>query len=304
MCTVLVPSPLPCLLTHAPPPLPPPRHPPIACLQGRPNIPKFAIITSLAGQPTPDLESFARVLAALAHGQRVPLEWFSFSDRHRRRHCLLHIDRQWYGPPVYWTRNDSAGAWTPTIDWPPGAAAGSSNAQQPLPLTRALPAPAPTPAAAAAAAAGDVAMADAAATATAALPPSPTSAATADAAAAAADAPLPAESFEELLRCCLVLVDVDIPLVSLSDGVHARSFSGNGLLVHYSPAGSVGLVLVDRNTVAVGPCDVLLSFGAHPCEALGRVVFLHPLHNFALVAFDPAQLNAEVSGCEARRGEA
>ncbi len=33
----------------------------------------------------------------------------------------------------------------------------------------------------------------------------------------------------------------------------------------------VGLVLVDRNTVVVGPCDVTLSFGAHPTEAQGRV---------------------------------
>lgn len=33
----------------------------------------------------------------------------------------------------------------------------------------------------------------------------------------------------------------------------------------------VGLVLVDRNTVTVGPCDVNLSFGAHPAEITGRV---------------------------------
>ena len=38
---------------------------------------------------------------------------------------------------------------------------------------------------------------------------------------------------EELLKCSLVLVDVDIPLVALSDGVHARSFAGNGLIVHH-----------------------------------------------------------------------
>lgn len=31
---------------------------------------------------------------------------------------------------------------------------------------------------------------------------------------------------DEVMRCCLVLVDVDIPLVALSDGVHARSFAG------------------------------------------------------------------------------
>lgn len=45
--------------------------------------------------------------------------------------------------------------------------------------------------------------------------------------------------------------------------------------------------------VAVGPCDVNLSFGAHPAEISGRVRFLHPLHNFALVSYDPAQLPQE-----------
>ncbi|GFH09071.1 PDZ domain-containing protein, partial [Haematococcus lacustris] len=60
------------------------------------------------------------------------------------------------------------------------------------------------------------------------------------------------QQLEERLRCSLVLVDVDIPLVALTDGVHARSFAGNGLVVHHGAR--LGLVLVDRNTVAVGPC--------------------------------------------------
>jgi hypothetical protein len=30
-----------------------------------------------------------------------------------------------------------------------------------------------------------------------------------------------------------VLVDVDIPLVALSDGVHARAFAGNGVVVFH-----------------------------------------------------------------------
>lgn len=52
-------------------------------------------------------------------------------------------------------------------------------------------------------------------------------------------------------------------------------------------------VQVDRNTVTIGTCDVNLSFGAHPAEIPGVVRFLHPLHNFALVAYDPAALPAE-----------
>lgn len=50
---------------------------------------------------------------------------------------------------------------------------------------------------------------------------------------------------------------------------------------------------VDRNTITIGTCDVNLSFGAHPAEITGAVRFLHPLHNFALVAYDPAALPPE-----------
>jgi hypothetical protein len=55
----------------------------------------------------------------------------------------------------------------------------------------------------------------------------------------------------------------------------------------------IGLVLVDRNTVTVGPCDVNISFGAHPCEITGTVRFLHPLHNFAVVSYEVSALPPE-----------
>jgi hypothetical protein len=47
----------------------------------------------------------------------------------------------------------------------------------------------------------------------------------------------------------------------------------------------------------VGPGDILLSFGAFPAEAPARVRFMHPLHNFSLVAYDPRQLSGEVGAC-------
>lgn len=46
--------------------------------------------------------------------------------------------------------------------------------------------------------------------------------------------------------------------------------------------------------VVVGPGDVMLSFGAFPADVPARVRFLHPLHNFALVSYDPQELSAEV----------
>ena len=63
-------------------------------------------------------------------------------------------------------------------------------------------------------------------------------------------------------------------------------------MVHHSE--SLGLVLVDRNTVAISPGDITLSFGAYPAEAAAVVRFLHPLYNFAIVSYDPRDLCAEV----------
>lgn len=96
---------------------------------------------------------------------------------------------------------------------------------------------------------------------------------------------------EERLRRAMVAVDVEIPLVALADGVYSRSFSGCGVIVHLTS--TLGLVLVDRNTVSIGPGDVMLSFGAFPAEVPATVRFLHPLHNFSLLSFDPGQLSED-----------
>jgi hypothetical protein len=49
----------------------------------RAHIPKHAIITALAGTPTPDLASFAAALRALPHAAKVPLQYFTFTERQR-----------------------------------------------------------------------------------------------------------------------------------------------------------------------------------------------------------------------------
>lgn len=48
------------------------------------------------------------------------------------------------------------------------------------------------------------------------------------------------DEFEAKLQACLCLVDVDIPLVALTDGVHSRSFAGNGLVVFQVRGGTAG----------------------------------------------------------------
>ena len=100
----------------------------------------------------------------------------------------------------------------------------------------------------------------------------------------------------------------------LIDGTAGASFEGIGLVVDTAK----GLVIVDRNTVPASLGDVQLSFGASlqvACSLLSssaarrarrappapsslflslqvpaRVEYIHPLHNLAVVSYDPQAL--------------
>ncbi|MCS6946887.1 MAG: trypsin-like peptidase domain-containing protein, partial [Steroidobacteraceae bacterium] len=78
----------------------------------------------------------------------------------------------------------------------------------------------------------------------------------------------------------LVGVNFDMPY-SIS-GITERNYYGTGLLVDAQR----GLVVVDRNTVPVSVGDVRLTF-AGTLEVPGKVEYIHPLHNLAVVSFDP-----------------
>jgi pro-apoptotic serine protease NMA111 len=78
----------------------------------------------------------------------------------------------------------------------------------------------------------------------------------------------------------LVLVSYDMPY-SVS-GVTEHYYHGTGLIVDAQR----GLVVVDRNTVPVSVGDVRITF-AGTLEVPGRVVYVHPVHNLAVVAYDP-----------------
>ncbi|KAF8030641.1 hypothetical protein BT93_E2932 [Corymbia citriodora subsp. variegata] len=93
---------------------------------------------------------------------------------------------------------------------------------------------------------------------------------------------------EHVIEPTLVMFEVHVPPSCMVDGVHSQHFFGTGVIVYHSQ--SLGLVAVDKNTVAISVSDVMLSFAAFPIEIPGEVVFLHPVHNFALVAYDPSAL--------------
>ena len=78
----------------------------------------------------------------------------------------------------------------------------------------------------------------------------------------------------------LAMISFDMPY-SVS-GITERSYHGTGLIVDAER----GLIVVDRNTVPVSLGDVSITF-AGTLEVPGRVVYIHPVHNLAVVSYDP-----------------
>ena len=78
----------------------------------------------------------------------------------------------------------------------------------------------------------------------------------------------------------LVVVTFDLPYTV--SGVADRHYYGTGLVVDKDR----GLVVVDRNTVPVGIGDVTVTF-AGSLEVKAKIEQLHPLHNLAIVSYDP-----------------
>jgi S1-C subfamily serine protease len=78
----------------------------------------------------------------------------------------------------------------------------------------------------------------------------------------------------------MVTVNFDMPY-SVS-GITEKNYHGTGVILDAKR----GLVAIDRNTVPEAMGDVRVTF-AGTVEVPGKVVFIHPLHNLAVVSYDP-----------------
>ncbi|KAL2499493.1 Protease Do-like 7 [Abeliophyllum distichum] len=85
----------------------------------RAGVPRHAIIKKFAGEDISSVDDLISVLSKLSRGARVPLEYISHTDRHRRKSVLVTVDRhEWYAPPQIYTRNDGSGLWNVKLALP------------------------------------------------------------------------------------------------------------------------------------------------------------------------------------------
>ncbi|MDR2216122.1 MAG: trypsin-like peptidase domain-containing protein, partial [Nevskiaceae bacterium] len=94
--------------------------------------------------------------------------------------------------------------------------------------------------------------------------------------------PLPVAREQAVSRLAPSLVHLTFDMPFSLSGITDRNYRGTGLLVDAAQ----GLIITDRNTVPMSLGDVRITFGG-ALEIPGRVVFVHPLHNLAVVQYDP-----------------
>ena len=101
--------------------------------------------------------------------------------------------------------------------------------------------------------------------------------------AATVDYPKYDDRSMDKLAPSLVFVKFDMPYTV--DGVGETHYIGTGVVVDAAK----GMVVVDRDTVPVSMGDVKLTFAGR-LEVPGKVIYVHPLHNLALIQYDPKLL--------------
>ncbi|XP_071737135.1 protease Do-like 7 [Rutidosis leptorrhynchoides] len=246
----------------------------------RAGVPWHAIITKFAGVNISRLEDFIDALSKLSRGARVPLEYIDYNDRHRKKSVLITMDRhEWYAPPQIYTRDDTSGIWIRNLA---------------LPLTSQLMTNLVTDETHADVESdnGTTVSKDLSANGIVIndlydqIPPKHT--VVSDDHCTTSANFVNASVAEHVIEPSLVSFDVYVPSSCMLDGIHAHRFNGTGVIIYHSKL--LGLVAVDRNTVVISSSDVILSFSAFPIEVPGEVVFLHPVYNYAIIAYDPSAL--------------
>ncbi len=91
------------------------------------------------------------------------------------------------------------------------------------------------------------------------------------------------EPWVDAIAPSLVVVTFDLPY-TLS-GVAERHYYGTGIVVDAER----GFVVVDRNTVPIAIGDVTVTF-AGSLEVKAKIEQVHPLHNLAIVSYDPSTI--------------
>ncbi|KAG7580500.1 PDZ superfamily [Arabidopsis suecica] len=259
----------------------------------RAGVPRHAIIKKVANEDISGLGDLVSVLSKLSRGARVPLEYMSHTDRHRKKSVLVTIDRhEWYAPPQLYTRNDSSGLWDAKPAIEPASVSPSiaimeassgdgsqndfgSEAKKQRVDDESLDGIASNGSLYGSEFKSDDAMAT-------------DSTVLRDFEGATA-LPANASLAERAIEPALVMFEVHVPPSCSLDGVHSQHFFGTGIIIYHSS--SMGLAVVDKNTVAISASDVMLSFAAFPVEIPGEVVFLHPVHNYALIAYNPSAMD-------------
>ncbi|KAI3519330.1 hypothetical protein L1887_08360 [Cichorium endivia] len=250
----------------------------------RAGVPRHAIIKKFAGEEISKLEDFIKVLSTLCKGARVPLEYISYTDRHRRKSVLVTIDRhEWYASPQIYTRDDNSGLWIgkqalphdcPLLTKKHGniddigkksingmETSSEDEFDNGIKKRRVV---------------GEEVFENT------------LNEPTIDTHENIVTDFGNASVAERVIEPTLVMFEVYVPSSCMLDAVHCQHFFGTGVIIHHSE--NMGLVAVDKNTVAISASDIMLSFAAFPIEIPGEVVFLHPVHNYALVAYDPSAL--------------
>lgn len=218
----------------------------------RADVAQHAVITAIGKTKVYTLQDLANALAALPDATKVPVRHFILGDK-RERVQVIQIDRRWF-ELILWTRNDTTGLWDATV-FPP-----------PPPRPRLLPQSTTFPS----------------------LPATHdlrrhTRLASDGAELFGLTSPpaRPGTSAYSLMFRALVMVEFHIP--QMCDGVHASSFIGVGVVTDKRR----GLVVVDRNTVPAAVGNIQLTFAAS-LEVPATVLYMHPIHNFAILQYDPA----------------